>query len=87
MNKSTMTITLETDIKTNLKETAKEMWTNASNLLSMIIVKFIKDKQKYDPLNNIEFENFSIEEMKAINGDKEFQKEIEEMNKLIAKVS
>ncbi len=86
MPKSTMTITLEKDIKENLKRVAGEMWTNASNLLSMIVVKFIKEKKIEDPFKNIEFEPFTKEEIYNINSDEEFQDEIKKMEKLLVKI-
>lgn len=86
MPKSTMTITLEKDIKENLKRVAGEMWTNASNLLSMIVVKFIKEKKIEDPFKNIEFEPFTKEEIYNINNDEEFQDEIKKMEKLLVKI-
>ena len=43
MAKVTMTITIEKSIKDQISKVATKMWTNVSNLLSMIAVQFMQN--------------------------------------------
>lgn len=65
MAKTTMLISLDQEIKERFQAQAKKMWTNASNLVSMVIVQFLENKNKAKYLD-LEIENFSEEEIKSM---------------------
>lgn len=58
MAKSTMLISIEQELKEKFQTEAKKMGTNASNLVSMIMVQFLENRNKAKYLN-IEIEDFS----------------------------
>ncbi len=84
MAKATMTITLDPELKTELQKYAKNLGTNASNLMSMLVTQYIKRPR--NPLENMEFEAFTDEEMEEMMSDKDFVKNINKMEKLLAKI-
>ncbi len=84
MSKATMTITLEPELKTELQRYAKNLGTNASNLMSMLATQYIRKPR--NPLENIEFEPFTDEEIKDLLKSPSIKKNIKKMEKLLAKI-
>ena len=86
--KTTITISIEEQIKKDFQEFAKDMWTNVTNLLSM----FMKDSTRRRELKfsgnhfNIEFENFSKENLDDLMNDKQIIENTSKMEKLLCNV-
>lgn len=85
MAKSTMLISIDRELKEKFQARAKKMGTNASNLVSMVMVQFLESKSPEKYLD-LEIEPFTDEEMEEMMNDKELQKKIARMNSLLAKI-
>lgn len=87
--KTTMTISVEKDIKADFKAFAKELWTNPTTLLSM----FMRDSTRRRGVRfwnqsdiEFEFESFWQDELKDLYEDKEIQNNSKKMEWLLANV-
>ena len=86
--KTTMTISIEEQIKKDFQEFAKDMWTNVTNLLSMFMRDSARKRElKFSGNNfNIEFENFSKENLDDLINDKQIIENTSKMEKLLCNV-
>jgi len=86
--KTVMTISIEEDIKREFQEFAREMWTNMTNLLSMFMKSAIRKREiSFScPSYDIEFENFSKNNLEELVNNEKIIKNTEKMEKLLSNV-
>ncbi len=83
--KTTMTISLEKDLKQEFTEFSKALGTNPTNLLSMMIKSTLNSwevKFSVSPFLDVEVESFSKKETKALKNNKNIQKNIKKLEKV-----
>ncbi len=85
--KSTLTISLEKDLKEAFVSFAKSLWTNPTNLLNMMMKNSIVTRELnfVSPTNiDIEIEPFCNEEIKSLNNNKNIRRDYKKLEKLLA---
>ncbi len=86
--KTTMTITIEENIKRDFKKLADNMWISMNKLLSLIIKELVEKRKnnfswiKYD----IEFERFSKDNLKDLINDYTIIKNTSKMKKILSNI-
>jgi hypothetical protein len=83
--KTTMTISLEKDLKKNFTNFSRSLWTNPTNLLSMMMKNTLNSwevKFSANPFLDIEVESFWDEEIKSLKNNKSIQKNTKKLERI-----
>ena len=86
--KTTMTISIEENIKRDFQEFAKDLWTNVTNLLSMFMRDATKRKQvQFSSISyDMEFKRFSKDNLEELINDKKIKENTLKMEKILSNV-
>jgi len=87
--KTTMTISVEEDLKKAFFAFSKQIWTNPTNLVNMLMKNTIITKEINFRANNfldLEIEPFSEEEIKSLTNNKGIQKNTKRLEKILINV-
>lgn len=85
--KTTMTISLEKDLKQNFTNFSKSLGTNPTNLLSMMMKNTLNSwevKFKSNPFLDIEIESFSDTEIKNLKNNKNIQENTKKLKRILS---
>lgn len=87
--KTTMTISVDKELKDAFSNFSKQIWTNPTNLINMLMVNTISTRQvnfwsKND--DKFEIEAFSEEEMNSLMNNKSIQKNYDKLKKILINV-
>ena len=86
--KTTMTISLEKDLKEDFSTFARDIWTNPTNLLNMMMKNTLSTREVrfWKPILDIEVEPFSEEEVKMLQENPRIQENLRKAEKLLANI-
>lgn len=85
--KTTMTISLEKELKQNFTRFSRSLWTNPTNLLSMMMKNTLNSweiKFSVNPFLDIDIESFWNEENKLLSSNKNIQKNTKKLQRIFS---
>lgn len=87
--KTTMTISVEEDLKKAFFIFSRQIWTNPTNLVNMLMKNTISTREvnfRADNFLDLEIEAFSEDEIRSLKSNKSIEKNTKKLEKLLANI-